>query len=236
MNLFSNSRIRSRFTEFNVPIVDLHFLDEYQREPIVSLEKSVENLLFSIVFLDKYVKMAKDNCNKSGRYGLTVDESSSIYLYTIEWNEGSSQSFYFILNETLRSGNYFRIRSYFPYLKLFCTALNKLPSIQTELWRNLQGNLIDYYSKSKLFRWSTIISCSSNIDQIFKTFWNSNGQNTLFQIESFNGKNISAYSRFTNENEVILLPGTTFSVRGHSISKHLFHGYQILVTQITEIN
>lgn len=235
MNLFSNSKITYRFIENSRPTIDIPFLNEYQTEKLVSLRKSLENVSIYMKDLNEYIQYAEDNCNKSGRYGLTNNESAAIYLYTIQWNEGTYESLYYILNVTLRSGIYSKIQLWFPYLKLFSTALNKLPSIKKDLWRNIQGYLIDDYYRNKQFYWSNVISCSSNIDKIFDNFWNSNGKNTLFQINAYNGKNICDYSRFQNEDEVIILPGTKFSVIDQFISNYHFNGHSIQIIRIQQI-
>jgi hypothetical protein len=39
------------------------------------------------------------------------------------------------------------------------------------------------------------------------------GERTLFSIEIFNGKNISAHSHFGIEDEILLLPGTCMEVQ-----------------------
>ena len=62
--------------------------------------------------------------------GLTCDESASVRLYTMKSFEGHD-SFYTLLNEKLRSKNRNELESWHSYLKLFLTALYKLPSLKT---------------------------------------------------------------------------------------------------------
>lgn len=235
MNFYSNSRILCQSGEFTLSTFDFSFIDEYKKEEIVSLQRSVAQVSFYVKSLDKYVRIAELNCNKSGKYGLTNDESAAIYLYTIQWDEGTDESFYFLLNRTLRLGNDRQMKLWFPYLKLFSTGINKLPSIRTQLWRNIHANLCKHFSKNQLVRWTNIISCSSNLNQIFDTFWNFNGQNTLFQINANHAKNIRDYSRFQHEDEFIILPSTTFSVTDFYISKNKFNNNCVFIIHLSQI-
>lgn len=99
----------------------------YEKEPSLPLELACEPLrtLFDETELDEHIQIAKLNC-KNPADGLTQDESASIHLYTMEWNE-SSESLYAILNRTLRTPERNLLRPWFRYLKVFLTALFKLP-------------------------------------------------------------------------------------------------------------
>ena len=52
---------------------------------------------------------------------------------------------------------------------------------------------------------------------IMKDFLDPNGKNTLFEIEVAKGRDISAYSKFANEQEVVLLPRARFRVTSHQL-------------------
>ena len=97
-----------------------------EQEPLVSLEEacqSLENILGTELKL--YITVAKAN-SKEPRNGLTQDESASIYLYTMGWNE-TENSLYAVLNQTLCSADNTKFQPWLKYLKLFFTALFKLP-------------------------------------------------------------------------------------------------------------
>jgi hypothetical protein len=230
-----SSRINERFTEVDPPSNDVPSSDEYLREPLVSLENALRDLLPHIIQLDRYIQYAKRNCNKSGTYGLTDDESAAIYLYTIEWNEGSPQSLYFIFNNALRSGHRSEKKRWSPYLKLLVTALMKFPSIEISVWRNLKEDASKNYPKDKRFTWPSVTSCSRDVNEVIQCFWNLNGQNTLFNISVINGKNISAYSQFPREQEVVLLPGSRFRVTGESVLEKAGNCKNIPVIHLQEI-
>ncbi|CAF1230301.1 unnamed protein product [Rotaria sp. Silwood1] len=57
---------------------------------------------------------------------LTRDESAAIHLYTLEW-KGTSESLYSHLNYVLRRGDQEELQPWLKYLKLFLTALVKIP-------------------------------------------------------------------------------------------------------------
>ena len=98
----------------------------YEQELLLSLEEAcqpLENILG--MELKLYIIVAKLN-SKEPENELTQDESASIYLYTMEWNE-TENSLYAVLNQTLRTADRSKLRPWFKYLKLFFTALFKLP-------------------------------------------------------------------------------------------------------------
>ena len=166
--------------------------------------------------LDRYIKYAKEHCDKSDVHDLKTDESAAIYLYTIEWDGNQFGSLYFILNGDLRSGIQSRQRRWFTYLKLLVTALEKLPSVNDDVWRILKKDVSSAYPMNHTFRWSSLTSCSRNVYTAIEVFSNEKSQNTLFKISVTHGKNISQYSKYPNEEEIILIPDTEFSVIGQS--------------------
>ncbi|CAF1136628.1 unnamed protein product [Adineta steineri] len=98
----------------------------YEQEPLLSLEEAcrpLENILG--IELNLYITVAKLN-SQEPEDRLTQDESASIYLYTMEWNE-TENSLYAILNQTFRTADRSKLRPWFKYLKLFFTAIFKLP-------------------------------------------------------------------------------------------------------------
>ncbi len=97
----------------------------YEKEPLLSLEEACEPLHKILDELDENIVIAKKNCKRPAD-GLSQDESASIHLYTMEW-EDSDDSLYAVLNRTLRTPERQMIKPWFKYLKLFLTALFKLP-------------------------------------------------------------------------------------------------------------
>ena len=73
----------------------------YEKEPLLSLEEACEPLHKILDELDENIVIAKKNCKRPAD-GLSQDESASIHLYTMEWEE-SDDSLYAVLNRTLRT-------------------------------------------------------------------------------------------------------------------------------------
>jgi len=104
----------------------LKSISHYDREPLVTLEeacKPLETILDDE--LPENIKIAKLN-SKHPKNHLSVDESASIHLYTMEWNEREN-SLYIILNKTLREPDRAKLRPWYRYMKLLLTAFFKLP-------------------------------------------------------------------------------------------------------------
>jgi hypothetical protein len=98
----------------------------YDREPLVSIEEACEPLEDILGNeLQQNIFIAKTNSTKP-KNGLTPDESASIHLYTMEWDEREN-SLYIVLNQTLRQADRMKLRPWFKYLKLFLTGFFKLP-------------------------------------------------------------------------------------------------------------
>ena len=76
----------------------------YANEPTVSLENAVEPLVSFLPTISHNAARAKRKCKNPPRDGLTLDESASIMLYSMEWDP-HNQCLYIVLNETLRSGD-----------------------------------------------------------------------------------------------------------------------------------
>lgn len=114
----------------------------YQDMPLVTLEESIEPISHLFDKIKDIVQTAKENC-KAPADGLSQDESASIYLYTMQFDSG--HSLYQVLNENLRSENRQLLKPWFSYLKLFLTALYKLPSLRLTVWRGVRN--VDLSSK-----------------------------------------------------------------------------------------
>jgi hypothetical protein len=176
---------------------------------LLSLEEAVEPLNQMLNDLDAMVDIAKENSKKLTD-GLTPDESAAIHIYTMQWTENHS-SLYKMLNSTLRSERRESLKPWFRYLKLILTALYKLPSLKTTVWRGVHGNLSDQYDDHQI--WWGFSSCTESVD-VMDQFLGKSGVRTLLNIECINGKAIRPHSFFKKENEILLMPGTYLRVVG----------------------
>jgi len=178
-------------------------------EKIVSLEEALK----PIDQLASFIEIAKKHCRFPNDHGLSKDQSASIYIYTMEWGE---TSLYRVLNEALRSDDRQALKIWFPYLKLFDTALDLLPTVREVVWRGVPLDIGKNFTQNQIFTWWTVSSCSSSVN-VIETFLQNKSNSTLFSIESANGKKVSGYTEYEAEEEVILRIGTEFRVQSNSL-------------------
>ncbi|CAF1451282.1 unnamed protein product [Adineta steineri] len=213
-----------RFTDIESTPKRLPPVYGYLNHPLLPLSKALEPISSLIDQLDRFGKIAKNECHFPSEYGLTRDESAAVYLYTMEWGENS---FYRIINRALRAEDRSTLKPWFAYLKLFDVAVQKLPTIRKNLWRGVPKDVTTNFKKGDEFTWWTISSCSTSVN-IIKNFLGPNS--TLFLIEAINGKDVSSCTNYPNEDEVILCPGTRFRVVSDPLDQppmHLIHLQEI---------
>jgi hypothetical protein len=183
----------------------------YSEQPLLSLEEACQPLQTLVPNLSSHVWIAKKN-SLFPPNGLSQDESSSIHLYTMEWASG--RSLYSELNHALKSSDRRNLRPWFPYLKLFLTALAKPPlSPSQTVWRGVHKNVNEDYMPGQEVTWWAFSSCTKSLAVLESDLYLGNqGERTLFSIEAINAKIISEHSHFKNEDEILLLPGTYMEV------------------------
>ena len=206
-----------RFTDIESTPTRLPPVYGYLTHQLLPLRKAIEPISSQIDQLDRFCKIAINECHFPSEHDLTRDESAAIFLYTMEWDENS---FYQVLNRTLRAENRSSLKPWFAFLKLFDTALQKLPTVRKNLWRGVPKDIAKNFKKGDEFTWWTISSCSTSVDLI-KDFLGPNS--TLFLIEAVNGKDVRGYTNFVNENEVILCPGTRLRVVSNPLDQSSMH-------------
>lgn len=108
----------------------------YEATPLVSLEQAISTITHLFDGIEENVWIAKEN-TKTPPDDLTHDQSAAIHLYTMQFD--TDPSFYQLLNSTPRGENRDNLKSWFAYLKLFLTALYKLPSHPQTIWRGVRG-------------------------------------------------------------------------------------------------
>jgi hypothetical protein len=184
----------------------------YESMPLVSLEEAVAPLVSILPEVQDYVYVAKQRCEPVPADGLTVDESASIMLYSMEW-EPHEECLYFVLNGTLRAEDRRKLQPWFSYLKLVLTALERLPSTRHFVYRGVNMYLSEKYTKGTTFVWWGFSSCTTTIEVLEnEQFLGKTGQRTLFTIDCESGKDISRHSYFQSEKEILLLAARQFTV------------------------
>jgi hypothetical protein len=155
--------------------------------------------------LEESREFAKRAAGKPAAQGLSEDEIAALYLYTTE------SSFYRQLNATLRDSDRAKAKPYFPYLRLFFSALARLKSYKESLWRGVALDLRSQYPKGGTVTWWGVSSCTSKVS-VAKGFLGSSGKRMLFEITPAMAIGIKSYSAFTGEEEYLLAPGTRLKV------------------------
>ncbi|CAF3725903.1 unnamed protein product [Rotaria socialis] len=117
----------NRFADVDYENKRLPSVYGYWDHPIWPFEKTMEPIKCQINRLDRFTKVAKQDCHFPSEHGLTRDESAAVYLYTMEWGDNS---LYRVLNRALRSDDRDAVKPWFPFLRLFESALEKLPSVK----------------------------------------------------------------------------------------------------------
>jgi hypothetical protein len=193
------------------PVEMLPSIRGYEDMPLVELEIAVQPLVPFLPNIQSYTSIVKQRCRKAPVSRLSNDESASIMLYTMGWKP-VNECLYIVLNETLRSKERDRLEPWFLYLKLFVTALSRLPSIQQTIYCAVELDLTEKYKKDETIVWWGFSCCSSSSEQLLNTI----DVRTLFSIECISGKDIRQHSYFESENEILLFPVTQFKVRSCS--------------------
>ena len=229
----SNPRVVSRFIESNAPPDNTPLPDDYLRAPTTSIDEALKPVSSRLNNLETYVSTAKYKFNNKNVSNLTQDEAAAIYLYTIQWPVGQ-QSLYVIFNQDLRTKNRSTIEKWQLYLKLLMSALNKLPSQRLTVYRGVNKDISKDFTEGTQFVWSSATSCTRDASVAPYFANNSNDIGTLFQIEVSSGRDISSFSEFPKEEEVLIRPGTKFLVtKGPML--HTLHGKNLYVIHLKEV-
>ncbi|CAF1626609.1 unnamed protein product, partial [Rotaria sp. Silwood1] len=217
----------NRFGDIDVSFKRLPPVYGYHAEKIVSLEKALQPIEAHINELPRFIKVAKDYCHFPSEHGLSRDQSAAVYIYTMEWGE---TTLYRVLNQTLRDENRQALRIWFPYLKLFDTALDLLPTVKEVVWRGVPVDIGKSFTKNQIVTWWSVNSCSSAVN-IIKNFLGNENNSTLFLIEAVNGKKISGYTEYASEDEIILRMGSRFLVKS-DVLKQLNGSYLVHLMEL----
>lgn len=195
------------------PLKTLASIDGYAKVPLVSIDVAVVPLSTLVPQISDLVRDAKNKYSQqTPPEGLTVDEAVSITLYTME-ADIRSKSLYAVLNQVLRSENRGeQLSAWYLYLRLFFSALCRLPSTRQFLFRGVKMDLHASYPENNTLTWWAFSSCTLKVDAL-QAFLEPTGARTMFVIECYSGKDIRRFSKFPEE-EILILPETQFKVVG----------------------
>ncbi|CAF1411028.1 unnamed protein product [Adineta steineri] len=218
-----------RFTDIELENKRLPACFGYLTWKLVSLEDAMKEIQGFLEEINRFVKLAKKYCTYPNDHNITKDESAAIYIYTMEMSHDSSV--YRILNQTLRAEDRSKVLPWFGYLKLLDSATSKLPKFRGTIFRGINKDVTKSFKKNQKITWWSISSCSTSVD-VISSFISKSSSSTLFHIKCLNGKSISSFTCYPNENEVILMPGTIFEV----VSDPLNHLGGLNIIHLKEIS
>ncbi|CAF0809889.1 unnamed protein product [Adineta ricciae] len=205
-------------------------VEKFETVLVVSLEDAVQPLVSLVPEVLEMVAIVKEKCAQP-KEGLTTDESAAIMLYSMEW-QPREKSFYIILNNTLRTEDQEKLKPWDLYLKLFVTALEKLPSTSQTIYRGVKMDLSAQYPQGKTFVWWAFSSCTRSMQVLqSEQFLGKTGARTLFAIECKGGKDIQQHSLFPAEDEVLLI-----AVRKLQVVSRLDSGNGLFIIQLKEVD
>lgn len=203
----------NRFTEYELESKELTPIVGYWAYRLVPLEEALAPFMTEINELRRSISEARKHCHYPSEHGLTREESAALFLYTME---AGDFSFYRFLNTVLRQEDRNRVKPWFPFLKLFDTAINKLPIVKGNIWRGVCSDVGKFYKDNETLTWWNVSSCSLST-AVVESFLSSDKKSTLFMIEAVNGRNLAGYTAFPNEKEVILNLGTKLRVKSNAL-------------------
>jgi len=212
------------------PLITLPPISGYEQVPLVTLEEAIEPLLSIVPDVKQMFDMINEKCQEI-KDELTRDESTSIMLYSIQW-QPKERSFNLLLNRTLRNDNREKLKPWFLYLKLFLQSLAKLPSIHCYVYRGVPNDLSQEYPQGKTFLWWGFSLCTQSIDIVEKEQnFNQIDQRTRFKIECKSAKDIRNHSFYQINNEILLL-----SAQCYKVVSTLDSGDGLHIIQLKEID
>jgi hypothetical protein len=87
------------------------------------------------------------------------------------------------------------------------------------MWRGVPNDISDQFKNGQVVTWWSISSCSQSL-HVIKDFLDSGSNSTLLMIEAINARDVSSYSYYPNEDEVLLGLGTELRMKGGTLQHH----------------
>eukprot|EP01124_Arcella_intermedia_P030226 TRINITY_DN6565_c0_g1_i2.p1 TRINITY_DN6565_c0_g1~~TRINITY_DN6565_c0_g1_i2.p1 ORF type:complete len:630 (-),score=149.67 TRINITY_DN6565_c0_g1_i2:8-1897(-) len=198
-----------------------------------TLDSAIQPLINVIPLIQEHASKAEENMKKA--FGKDYNPGcAAINLYTQEW-DSTTESLYHVLNAIMRDNSMdakeksTKLKCFHPFLSLFFSRVKTLPKVTGIVYRGVNLDLRDMYSVGSKHTWWSFTSCTQVVNAM-EEFLGNDGPRTLFDIKAVKGVNISQYSLFPDESEIILLPGTKLVVKSV-----LDLGNNLFLVQLEEI-
>lgn len=180
----------------------------FEKFPLMTLQEVLRPVRHLIGDTSRIILRAKEHCRKL-HSNLTLDEAASIFIYTAEMDE---PSLYKVFNSALRSEKQEDIKPWFPYLKLFMTAVKKLRWLDpSRVWCGQKNDLSANFPIASTGVWWNFTSAASS-HEFVESFMLGSKFITLFSIKCRAAKDMSEFSQYPCENALLLIPGFSYKV------------------------
>lgn len=185
-----------------------HGMESWYTKALRQIEENVKKHVKTSVALEELMKTMK----------LTEDECAAVCYYTADarkYNGPAEKSPYRVLNSVLASRNQGDLEVWKPFLFYLLSALAKLPNYSGTVYRAIDKPLLSLskqYKTGSNVVWPSFTSTSKNRD-IMSNF-SGKSEGTWMSIDVVEGKDISTFSLFPDESEILLLPNSTCHVSG----------------------
>ncbi len=155
------------------------------------------------------------------QHRLTEMEAETVSLYTTDARDHGGlreHSIFFVYNTATRSGNPRDVELWSLFSFLFCSALEKLPSVACTVFRGLDvplTQLSHQYSSNGTVWFPSVTSTTTDKAGTLLQFGTgaSGRPGTLLQINAVDAKDVSEFSKFKAENEYIIPPNSCHKVQ-----------------------
>lgn len=146
--------------------------------------------------------------SKNDDHGLTSDECGAFNLYT------QDSPFFREMNKYCRDQDRRNLKPFYPVMKHMLKGRQKLPAFSGVGWRGIRDlDMTQQYKKDEIIWWWSWSSISKDMQQLQKNnFLGTEGVRTQFMVETTTGMDITRYSAYPDEAEILLCPGTRFRV------------------------
>ena len=153
------------------------------------------------------------------QHQLTATEAQTVAVYTMDARQHGGlreQSIFYVYNAVLRMGEPQAVQQWCAFSYVFCSALDKLPSVQATVFRGLDlplTQLSHLYTKGSTIWLNALTSTTTDRSQTLVQFGQgaSGRPGTLMQIIAVDAKDIQAFSPYP-ESELVIPPNSCHSV------------------------
>jgi len=171
---------------------------------------------------------------EASTHDLTHDEMFAVHLYTHDlrqYAEHPENNFFNQLNAMLRQRNSALMEKWSGYLYYFLTALHKITPVTATLYRGVGKEAVGavpQYVEKRPIQWSGFTSTTPRLEKAME-FARDGG--VVFCMKVIYGRDISMYSLFPEEEEIVLSPNSKFVVSKAVYLRNGIHFVEMEETQ-----